>query len=96
MKIYTSANEKSFYIVESGLIYFNDEPTKTGAIVSSFNESHTPERFDKMIRRWGWTVSQVEQGPEEVTVWQITKADALKAVGVALAFAALFIGIMAI
>lgn len=96
MKIYTSANEKSFYIVESGLIYFNDEPTKTGAIVSSFNESHTPERFDKMIRRWGWTVSQVEQGPQEVTVWQITKADALKAVGVALAFAALFIGIMAI
>ena len=96
MKIYTSANEKSFYIVESGLIYFNDEPTKTGAIVSSFNESHTPERFDKMIRRWGWTVSQVEQGPEEVTVWQITKADALKAVGVTLAFAALFIGIMAI
>lgn len=96
MKIYTSTNEKSFYIVESGLIYFNDEPTKTGAIVSSFNESHTPERFDKMIRRWGWTVSQVEQGPQEVTVWQITKADALKAVGVALAFAALFIGIMAI
>ena len=96
MKIYTSANEKSFYIVESGLIYFNDEPTKTGAIVSSFNESHTPERFDKMIRRWGWTVSQVDQGPEEVTVWQITKADALKAVGVALAFAALFIGIMAL
>lgn len=94
MKIYTSASEKSFYIVESGLIYFNDEPTKTGAIVSSFNESHTPERFDKMIRRWGWTVSQVE--PEEVTVWQITKADALKAVGVTLAFAALFIGIMAI
>ena len=94
MKIYTSASEKSFYIVESGLIYFNDEPTKTGAIVSSFNESHTPERFDKMIRRWGWTVSQVE--PEEVTVWQITKADALKAVGVTLAFAALFIGIMAL
>lgn len=94
MKIYTSASEKSFYIVESGLIYFNDEPTKTGAIVSSFNESHTPERFDKMIRRLGWTVSQVE--PEEVTVWQITKADALKAVGVALAFAALFIGIMAL
>ena len=94
MKIYTSASEKSFYIVESGLIYFNDEPTKTGAIVSSFNESHTPERFDKMIRRWGWTVSQVE--PEEVTVWQITKADALKAVGVILAFAALFIGIMAL
>ena len=90
MKIYTSANEKSFYIVENGLIYFNDEPTKTGAIVSSFNESHTPERFDKMIRRWGWTVSQVE--PEEVTVWQ----DALKAVGVALALAALFIGIMAL
>lgn len=96
MKIYTSANEKSFYIVESGLIYFNDEPTKTGAIVSSFNESHTPERFDKMIRRWGWTVSQVEQESEEVTVWQITKADALKAVGVTLAFAALFIGIMAL
>lgn len=96
MKIYTSANEKSFYIVESGLIYFNDEPTKTGAIVSSFNESHTPERFDNMIRSWGWTVSHVEQEPEEVTVWQITKADALKAVGVALAFAALFIGIMAL
>lgn len=94
MKIYTSASEKTFYIVESGLIYFNDEPTTTGAIVSSFNEGHTPERFDKMIRRWGWTVSQVE--PEEVTVWQITKADALKAVGVTLAFAALFIGIMAI
>ena len=94
MKIYTPASEKTFYIVESGLIYFNDEPTTTGAIVSSFNESHTPERFDKMIRRWGWTVSQVE--PEEVTVWQITKADALKAVGVSLAFAALFIGIMAI
>lgn len=94
MKIYTSASEKTFYIVESGLIYFNDEPTTTGAIVSSFNESHTPERFDKMIRRWGWTVSQVE--PEEVTVWQITKSDALKAVGVTLAFAALFIGIMAL
>ena len=94
MKIYTSASEKTFYIVESGLIYFNDEPTTTGAIVSSFNESHTPERFDNMIRSWGWTVSQVE--PEEVTVWQITKADALKAVGVALAFAALFVGIMAI
>lgn len=96
MKIYTSASEKTFYIVESGLIYFNDEPTTTGAIVSSFNESHTPERFDKMIRSWGWTVSQVEQEPEEVTVWQITKADALKAVGVTLAFAALFIGIMAL
>lgn len=94
MKIYTSASEKTFYIVESGLIYFNDEPTKTGAIVSSFNHSHTPEQFDKMIKRHGWTVSQVE--PEEVTVWQITKADALKAVGVTLAFAALFIGIMAI
>lgn len=94
MKIYTSASEKSFYIVESGLIYFNDEPKTTGAIVSSFNHSHTPDQFDKMIRRHGWTVSQVE--PEEVTVWQITKADALKAVGVALAFAALFIGIMAI
>lgn len=94
MNIYESASKKSFYIVESGLIYFNDEPTKAGAIVSSFNESHTPERFDKMIRRWGWTVSQVE--PEEVTVWQITKDDALKAVGVTLAFAALFIGIMAL
>lgn len=94
MKIYTSASEKAFYIVNNGVIYFNDEPTTTGAIVSSFNESHTPERFDNMIRSWGWTVSQVEQ--EEVTVWQITKADALKAVGVALAFAALFIGIMAI
>lgn len=96
MKIYTSASEKSFYIVDSGLIYFNDEPTKTGAIVSSFNESHTPERFDNMIRSWGWTVSQVEKESEEVTVWQITKADALKAVGVTLAFAALFIGIMAL
>lgn len=96
MKIYTSASEKSFYIVDSGLIYFNDEPTKTGAIVSSFNESHTPERFDNMIRSRGWTVSQVEKEPEEVTVWQITKADALKAVGVTLAFAALFIGIMAL
>lgn len=92
MKIYTSANEKSFYIVESGLIYFNNEPETTGAIVSSFNHSHTPEQFDKMIRRCGWTL----QEPEEVTVWQITKADALKAVGVTLAFAALFIGIMAI
>lgn len=96
MKIYTSASEKSFYIVESGLIYFNDEPTTTGAIVSSFNESHTPEQFDKMIRRHGWTVSHADSEPEEVTVWQITKADALKAVGVALAFAALFIGIMAL
>lgn len=96
MKIYTSASEKTFYIVNNGVIYFNDEPTTTGAIVSSFNHSHTPEQFDKMIRRHGWTVSQVEQEPEVVTVWQITKADALKAVGVALAFAALFIGIMAI
>lgn len=94
MKIYTSASEKTFYIVESGLIYFNDEPTTTGAIVSSFNHSHTPEQFDKMIKRHGWTVSQVE--PEEVTVWQITKAGALKAIGVTLAFAALFIGIMAL
>lgn len=92
MKIYTSASEKTFYIVESGLIYFNDEPTTTGAIVSSFNHSHTPEQFDEMIKRHGWTL----QEPEEVTVWQITKADALKAVGVTLAFAALFIGIMAI
>lgn len=96
MKIYTSASEKTFYIVESGIVYFNDEPTKTGAIVSSFNHSHTQEQFDKMIRRCGWTVSHVEQEPEEVTVWQITKADALKAVGVTLAFAALFIGIMAL
>lgn len=88
MKIYTSASEKSFYIVESGLIYFNDEPETTGAIVSSFNHSHTPEQFDKMIRRCGWTL----QEPEVVTVWQ----DALKAVGVALALAALFIGIMAL
>ena len=96
MKIYTPASEKSFYIVESGLIYFNDEPTTTGAIVSSFNHSHTPEQFDKMIRRCGWTVSHADSEPEEVTVWQITKADALKAVGVTLAFAALFIGIMAI
>lgn len=92
MKIYTSASEKSFYIVESGLIYFNNEPELTGAIVSSFNHSHTPEQFDKMIKRHGWTL----QEPEVVTVWQITKSDALKAVGVALAFAALFIGIMAI
>lgn len=92
MKIYTSANEKSFYIVESGLIYFNDEPELTGAIVSSFNHSHTPEQFDEMIKRHGWTL----QGPEVVTAWQITKSDALKAVGVTLAFAALFIGIMAI
>lgn len=92
MKIYTSASEKSFYIVESGLIYFNDEPELTGAIVSSFNHSHTPEQFDEMIKRHGWTL----QEPEVVTVWQITKSDALKAVGVALAFAALFIGIMAI
>lgn len=92
MKIYTSANEKSFYIVESGLIYFNDEPTTTGAIVSLFNHSHTPEQFDEMIKRHGWTL----QEPEVVTVWQITKSDALKAVGVALALAALFIGIMAI
>lgn len=96
MKIYTSASKKSFYIVESSLIYFNDKPELTGAIVSSFNDSHTPEQFDETIKRHGWTVSQVEQEPEEVTVWQITKADALKAVGVTLAFAALFIGIMAI
>lgn len=96
MKIYTSASEKTFYIVNNGVIYFNDEPTTTGAIVSSFNHSHTPEQFDKMIKRHGWTVSQVEKEPEEVTVWQITKADALKAVGVTLAFAALFIGIMAL
>lgn len=92
MKIYTSASEKSFYIVESGLIYFNDEPGLTGAIVSSFNDSHTPEQFDEMIKLQGWTL----QEQKEVTVWQITKADALKAVGVTLAFAALFIGIMAI
>lgn len=92
MKIYTSASEKSFYIVESGLIYFNDEPELTGAIVSSFNHSHTPEQFDEMIKRHGWTLR--EDGV--VTMWQITKADALKAVGVALAFAALFIGIMAL
>lgn len=96
MSIYESASKKSFYIVESGLIYFNDEPTTTGAIVSSFNHSHTPEQFEKMIKRHGWTVRQVEAKPEEVTVWQITKSDALKAVGVTLAFAALFIGIMAI
>lgn len=96
MKIYTSASEKAFYIVNNGVIYFNDEPTTTGAIVSSFNESHTPERFDNMIRSWGWTVSHADSEPEEVTVWQITKADALKAVGVTLAFAALFIGIMAL
>ena len=92
MKIYTSANEKSFYIVESGLIYFNDEPTTTGAVVSSFNHSHTPEQFDEMIKRHGWTL----QEPEVVTVWQIAKSDALKAVGVTLALAALFVGIMAL
>lgn len=92
MKIYTSTNEKSFYIVDSGLIYFNDEPELTGAIVSSFNHSHTPDQFDEMIKRHGWTL----QEPEVVTVWQITKTDALKAVGVTLALAALFIGIMAI
>lgn len=45
-----------------------------------------------MIKRHGWTL----QEPEVVTVWQITKADALKAVGVTLAFVALFIGIMAL
>lgn len=94
MKIYTSASEKSFYIVEGGLIYFNDKPELTGSIVSSFNDSHTPEQFDETIKRHGWTVSQVE--PEEITVWQITKADALKAVGVTLAFVALFVGIMAL
>lgn len=92
MKIYTSASEKSFYIVESGLIYFNDKPELTVAIVSSFNHSHTPEQFDEMIKRHGWNL----QEPEEVAMWQITKADALKAVGVAMAFAALFIGIMAL
>lgn len=92
MKIYTSASEKAFYIVNNGVIYFNDEPTTTGATVSSFNESNTPEQFDEMIKRHGWTL----QEPEEVTVWQIAKADALKAVGVTLAFAALFIGIMAL
>ena len=92
MKTYTSASEKSFYIVESGIIYFNDKPGLTGAIVSSFNHSHTPEQFDEMIKRHGWTL----QEPEVVTVWQITKADALKVVGVTLAFAALFIGIMAL
>lgn len=58
MKIYTSASEKSFYIVESGLIYFNDEPELTGAIVSSLNHSHTPEQFDEMIKRHGWTVQE--------------------------------------
>lgn len=88
MNIYESASKKSFYIVESGMIYFNDEPTTTGAIVSSFNDSHTPEQFDEMIKRHGWTL----QEPEVVTVWQ----DALKAVGVALVLAALFIGIMAL
>lgn len=92
MKIYTSASEKTFYIVERGLIYFNDEPETTGAIVSSFNHSHTPEQFDEMIKRHGWTL----QEPEVVTVWQLTKSDALKAVGVTLVLAALFIGIMAI
>nr|DAI80170.1 MAG TPA: hypothetical protein [Caudoviricetes sp.] len=92
MNIYESASKKSFYIVESGMIYFNDEPTTTGAIVSSFNDSHTPEQFDEMIKRHGWTL----QEPEVVTVWQITKSDALKAVGVILALAALFVGIMAL
>lgn len=92
MNIYESASKKSFYIVESGLIYFNDEPTTTGAIISSFNDSHTPEQFDEMIKRHGWTL----QEPEAVTVWQITKSDALKAVGVVLALAALFVGIMAL
>lgn len=92
MNIYESASKKSFYIVESGMIYFNDEPTKTGAIVSSFNDSHTPEQFDEMIKRHGWTL----QEPEVVTMWQITKSDALKAVGVILALAALFVGIMAL
>lgn len=92
MNIYESASKKSFYIVESGMIYFNDEPTTTGAIVSSFNDSHTPEQFDEMIKRHGWTL----QEPEVVTVWQITKSDALKAVGVILALAAMFVGIMAL
>lgn len=92
MNIYESASKKSFYIVESGLIYFNDESTTTGAVVSSFNHSHTPEQFDEMIKRHGWTL----QEPEVVTVWQIAKSDALKAVGVTLALAALFIGIMAL
>lgn len=92
MNIYESASKKSFYIVESGMIYFNDEPEITGAIVSSFNDSHTPEQFDEMIKRHGWTL----QEPEVVTMWQITKSDALKAVGVILALAALFVGIMAL
>lgn len=92
MNIYESASKKSFYIVESGLIYFNDEPTTTGAVVSSFNHSHTPEQFDEMIKRHGWTLK--EDGV--VTVWQIAKSDALKAVGVVLALAALFVGIMAL
>lgn len=92
MNVYESASKKSFYIVESGVIYFNDEPSTTGAVISSFNHSHTPEQFDEMIKRHGWTL----QEPEVVTVWQITKSDALKAVGVTLALAALFIGIMAI
>lgn len=92
MKIYTSASEKSFYIVESGLIYFNDKPELTGAIVSSFNDSHTPEQFDETIKRHGWNLRE----QEEVAAWQITKADALKAVGVTLAFVALFVGIMAL
>ena len=92
MNIYEPASKKSFYIVESGLIYFNDEPTTTGAVVSSFNHSHTPEQFDEMIKRHGWTL----QEQEAATVWQIAKSDALKAVGVVLALAALFIGIMAL
>lgn len=70
MNIYESASKKSFYIVESGLIYFNDEPTTTGAVVSSFNHSHTPEQFDEMIKRHGWTL----QEQEAVTVWQIARA----------------------
>lgn len=92
MSIYESASKKSFYIVENGLIYFNDEPKTTGAIVSSFNESHTPEQFDRFIKRSGWTLRE----PEAVTMWQITKSDALKAVGVTLALVALFVGIMAL
>lgn len=92
MNIYESASKKIVLHRRERPYYFNDKPELTGAIFSSFNDSHTPEQFDEMIKRHGWTL----QEPKEVTVWQITKADALKAVGVTLAFAALFIGIMAL
>lgn len=96
MKIYESKRKKEFYIVDNGVIYFNDEPATTGAIVSSFNHSHTLEQFDRTIRKHGWTLQERAQEPEDVTVWQIAKGDVLKTVFVAAALAALFIGIMAI